>query len=610
MEEVTKVSFSQGLTHKKISLSKTDLKGVIEYANDYFIEASGFSRAEIMGKPHNIFRHPDMPKAAFKLMWDTIQKGKTFHAIVKNKTKSDGFYWVLGKVEPKKDEEGNIIAYFSQRKALPNPDIAEKVEKYYNILVDIEKENKIEVSEKYFLGLLEELGLTYDGFVLKMLNFTQEQLDNYFIDAKQINQEPSTTFYKNRPIPNNIETKIDPSQVIMSKTDLKGVIQYADDYFIRISEYNIDDIMGQPHNIIRHPDMPRLVFKLMWDKLKKGEGLFAIVKNLTKSGSFYWVLARIEPIYNVNNEIKAYVSYRKAAPPKAVERIENYYQILTSIEKKKNLETSENYFKDFLADNKLTYDQFILKVLGANEATLNQYFEGLVNSRTDMRNSQTIPEINVPEIKTTANTVVEEPTKQEFLNIELQLNPSITIKVRTNLKGNIEFANASFYDVTGYDEDFVIGENHNILRHPDMPKTIFKFLWDQLLLGNSFNTIVKNATKDGKFYWVMNHIHPIKNSENEIIGYKSFGKAIPEISAANFRKFYSIIKEIENIQGINASYNYLVNHLAEKKITYDEWLINMLDVKKEDIIKYFSDSDINLFKSSERKKSLVKKWFS
>ncbi len=591
----------------KIIMSKTDLKGIIEYANEYFVRICGYSKAELMGKPHNIIRHPDMPKVVFKLLWDTIKNGDTVYALVKNLTKSGNHYWVLAKVEPRFDSNGKIDSYFSHRKAVPNQAHA-KIEPYYKELVEIETINPVEVSEKYFIGLLEEKKLNYENFLLNILNFSKEELVNYFEEVDPLNANVKSNQSK-RPIPNNIEIKVDPSQLVMSRTDLKGIIQYSNDYFIKISEYTIDELMGHPHNIIRHPDMPGVVFKLMWDKLKKGEGLFAIVKNLTKSGSYYWVLARIEPIYNANNEIEAYVSYRKAAPPKAVERIESYYQVLSSIEKKKNIEASENYFIGFLADNKLTYDHFILKVLGTNEATLNQYFEGLVNSRTDMKANLRNANASVPETKP-VSIEIEKPNQQEFLNIEFQLDPSITIKSRTNLKGNIEFANASFYDVTGYDEDFVIGENHNILRHPDMPKTLFKFLWDQLLLGNSFNTIVKNTTKDGKYYWVMNHITPIRNSEQEVIGYQSFGKAIPKISAINFQKFYTNLKEIEDNQGINTAYNNLVNHLAETKQTYDEWLINMLDVKKEDIIKYFSDLDIEIFKSSEQKKGMFQKWFN
>lgn len=579
-----------------ISLSKTDLKGIIEYANDTFIKASEFSRAEIMGKPHNIIRHSDMPKVAFKLMWDTIQNGKTFYAIVKNKTKTDNFYWVLARVEPKTDADGNIVAYFSQRKALPNPDIIQKIEPYYQILREIETDNKLEVSEKYFNGLLEDMGVDYEKFILQMLDFTPQQLTDYFIDAKTFNQIAVHPKLKTKPTPNHNETKVDPSQIIMSKTDLKGIIQYANDYFVKICEYTTDELIGTNHNIIRHPEMPKVLFKLMWDTLKSGEGIFAIVKNMTKSGGFYWVLARVEPVVDQDDNIISYVSYRKAAPPKAVERIESYYKILLNIEQKKNLETSETYFINFLHDHQLNYEQFLLKILGTDQLSLFQYFEGLIRTKPVVQSEpQSIEKQETPVVVTKS--------------VRISLDPTKFIISKINPKGYIESCNDYFYEISGFKEADLIGKMFNIIRHPDNPKTIFKLLWDQLLLGKSFNVVTKKITADGNYYWVMNHIQPIKNQQNEILGYQFLGKAIPKDAEDRFQAFYDELKKIESTKGENYAYNFVINMLAEKKQTFDDWLIQTLQVKKEEILKYFSELGIDILKTSDEKKSLFKRWF-
>ena len=136
-----------------------------------------------------------------------------------------------------------------------------------------------------------------------------------------------------KPTPNNNEVIISPNKVIMSKTNYKGVIQYANDYFLEVCQYQDTEIIGKPHNIIRHPDMPKIIFKVMWEKLHKGENLYAVVKNLTKNGDFYWVVTKFETTYDENGNILAHYARRKAVPKKVRETVENIYKTILAIEK-------------------------------------------------------------------------------------------------------------------------------------------------------------------------------------------------------------------------------------------------------------------------------------
>jgi len=102
------------LTDTDLIVSKTDLKGIITYVNDDFIRIGGFSKTELIGSPHNILRHSDMPKAAFADMWKTLKSGNSWTGIVKNRTKAGGFYWVQANVMPIL-ENGNITGYLSAR---------------------------------------------------------------------------------------------------------------------------------------------------------------------------------------------------------------------------------------------------------------------------------------------------------------------------------------------------------------------------------------------------------------------------------------------------------------------------------------------------------------
>lgn len=97
-------------------ISETDTKGIITYVNRKFCEMSGYSKEEIIGQPHSILRHPDMPSAAFKQMWETIKNGEIWEGYVKNLRKDGKFYWVIVNIVPKSDESGNIIGYIASRK--------------------------------------------------------------------------------------------------------------------------------------------------------------------------------------------------------------------------------------------------------------------------------------------------------------------------------------------------------------------------------------------------------------------------------------------------------------------------------------------------------------
>ncbi len=118
----------------RVIVSETDTKGVITYANRKFCEISGYSVDELIGKPHNIIRHPDMPKKAFKTMWETIQKGQSWHGVVKNLRKDGKYYWVETEIAASRDDAGNIKSYIAARKPATRKTIEETAAIYKTML--------------------------------------------------------------------------------------------------------------------------------------------------------------------------------------------------------------------------------------------------------------------------------------------------------------------------------------------------------------------------------------------------------------------------------------------------------------------------------------------
>jgi aerotaxis receptor len=128
--ENQEVTFEElGLLNRSI-VSRTDLKGVITFANKAFCMLSGYSKDELVGQPHSIVRHPDMPKEAFKDMWQTIQNNQRWHGFVKNKRKDGKYYWTEAFIEPFFDEDGNKIGYMAARKPVGPKDKIEFERKY------------------------------------------------------------------------------------------------------------------------------------------------------------------------------------------------------------------------------------------------------------------------------------------------------------------------------------------------------------------------------------------------------------------------------------------------------------------------------------------------
>jgi PAS domain S-box-containing protein len=158
MEKPTPIDVEIVLDPKRYIVSETDEKGKITFCNDYFIEVSGYSNEELIGKPHSIVRHPDMPKVVFKLLWETISQGLNINAVVKNLAKDGRYYWIFTEFESRRDNDtGKIIGYHAARKTI-SKHVIEIIADLYARLLEIEKNEGIEASEKYLIAFLKEKG--------------------------------------------------------------------------------------------------------------------------------------------------------------------------------------------------------------------------------------------------------------------------------------------------------------------------------------------------------------------------------------------------------------------------------------------------------------------
>lgn len=156
------------------------------------------------------------------------------------------------------------------------------------------------------------------------------------------------------------EIVIDRSMTIVTRTNEKGLIEYVNRHFLDISGYALGELINQPHNIIRHPDMPSILFKLMWQRLQSGRDIFMLVKNKTKQGNFYWVTTHFKIKRSpLNDQITGYVAYRHSADVQLIRKLEPLYHDLRAVERISGIEASERYFNGFLESEGLTYDKLM-----------------------------------------------------------------------------------------------------------------------------------------------------------------------------------------------------------------------------------------------------------
>ncbi len=162
--------------------------------------------------------------------------------------------------------------------------------------------------------------------------------------------------------PKNTEVPYPDGKLIVSKTDTKGKITYCNELFIQMSGYTEEELIDQPHNIIRHPDMPRLIFKLLWDTIQSGEEINAYVKNMAKDGSYYWVLANVTPSFDKNDTIIGYFSVRRKPKKEALSVIEPLYRALLEEERRGGMEASAKYLERLLKEKETSYEEFVLSL--------------------------------------------------------------------------------------------------------------------------------------------------------------------------------------------------------------------------------------------------------
>jgi len=155
------------------------------------------------------------------------------------------------------------------------------------------------------------------------------------------------------------EIKCATQQVIVSRTDTDGNIVYCNPTFLEVNSLKSSEVIKKPHNIVRHPDMPKSIFRIIWSIIEQGFPIQAVIKNKTHDGFYYWTLMTIKPQKDRDNKIISYVAYGKQAPDAVIKEIEPLYKIMKEIEEELDIQSAIEYLESHLKEEGMTYAQYM-----------------------------------------------------------------------------------------------------------------------------------------------------------------------------------------------------------------------------------------------------------
>ncbi len=171
---------------------------------------------------------------------------------------------------------------------------------------------------------------------------------------------------KDRPTPINKEIIIPDDQVLISKTDPNGYIIEVNEIFSQISGYSEDELVGSSHNVIRHPDMPKIMFKIVWKHIMDKENVMAVVKNLAKDGKYYWVVTDFVTQVDADRNIINYTAYRRPVHDNVKQAVIPLYKALCAIEDVAGMDAAEKFLNDYFEERNTNYDDMVEDIIVKN----------------------------------------------------------------------------------------------------------------------------------------------------------------------------------------------------------------------------------------------------
>jgi len=162
-----------------------------------------------------------------------------------------------------------------------------------------------------------------------------------------------------RPIILDEEIIFKKNSFIVSKTDIEGNINFVNQNFCDVTGYTYEELMGEPHSVIRHPDMPQAIFYMIWKSLLAGMEISAIIKNVAKSGKYYWIITDFSMERDSSGKLEIFSSFSRHTSSYVSEEMQELYDAMNYAERKSGIEGSLMYLENFLEEKNLSYNDYL-----------------------------------------------------------------------------------------------------------------------------------------------------------------------------------------------------------------------------------------------------------
>jgi methyl-accepting chemotaxis protein len=416
-------------------------------------------------------------------------------------------------------------------------------------IINEKKENKTDMELDYQQLLekskqdAEELRAQEEELRQQMeeMEATQEEMKRAMAEMEQMNREIEARMA-------SVDTAC-----IVSETDTKGYITYVNDKHCEVSQYSREELMGANQNIVRHPDMPKELFKELWATIGRGKIFRGIVKNRKKDGSPYYVDGIFTPVLGPNGKPIKYIGVRFDITDTVLEQqrmngiidaINSNYAFI-EFDLSGNIINANDIFLSTmeyeLDDIKGKHHQMFVDPSYSKSSDYKKFWDELAQGKSQngefKRYSRSGQEVWLQAVYSPtkdemgritgyikiASNITQQKEEQDQLNREIEARMASVDKAcivsEVDLKGYITYVNDKHCEVSQYSREELIGANQNIVRHPDMPKELFKEMWATIGRGNIFQGLVKNKKKDGTPYYVDGVFTPVLGKNGKPVKY-------------------------------------------------------------------------------------------
>ncbi len=395
---------------------------------------------------------------------------------------------------------------------------------------------------------------------------------------------------------------------IISETDLYGTITYANTKFCEVSQYTQEELIGKPHNIIRHPSTPKELFRQMWETIKAGRVFQSVIRNRRKDGSSYWVDATISPVFDENGNIYKYIGIRIDITDRIAKENE-LLGVITAINKSNAFLEMDmrGYIRKYnpllaqllgYSSNELIGKHFgeLLSPTFKQSQAYTRFWDNLKSGQVEedtyklFRKDGSYIWLDATFSPATTETDAEpfiimigqDATERREANAENRgkiaaINNSNTV-LELDLNGNILYANESFLEATGYTLQELKGNNHTRLLRPVYAQSPeYKQFFERLRKGEFDKDVYRMVRADGKSVWLEGTYNPIRNHDGEIFKIAMFAFDVTERRLANS-------ENRAKLQAINET-NFVIEFDLERKIiAANELALSALKYKEDELL--------------------------